>query len=257
MELATREFFSKIIIMKRLHTYSQNFLVSPRLVLELIGHSNLRKNDLVLDIGAGSGVISSALARRVRRVIALEAEPRTADKLRHNMMKFSNVEVVEADFLRWSLPRDRYKVFANIPFHLSSQIVQKLTTAEHPPRAIYLIVQRQFAKKLIIDQANFTGWLGASLAPWWTSRIRRPLQKTDFYPRPNVDTCLLELKLREQPLLAVGRRPAYQAFVEKCFAQQKFFAGLDRESVGISAEKKPSELTTAEWLKLFAKSLFL
>jgi len=57
--------------------------------------------------------------------------------------------------------------------------------------------------------------------------------------------------------LAVGRRPAYQAFVEKCFAQQKFFAGLDRESVGISAEKKPSELTTAEWLKLFAKSLFL
>ena len=88
-------------MVKRLDSYSQNFLVSPRLVLELIGHSNLRKNDLVLDIGAGSGVISSALARRVRQVIALEAEPHTADKLRHNMAKFPNVEVVEADFLKW------------------------------------------------------------------------------------------------------------------------------------------------------------
>ena len=238
-------------MVKRLDSYSQNFLVSPRLVLELIGHSNLCKNDLVLDIGAGSGVISSALARRVRQVIALEAEPRTADKLRHNMAKFPNVEVVEADFLKWDLPLEKYKVFANIPFHLSSPIVQKLTTAEHPPRAIYLIVQRQFAKKLIIDHDNFTSQLGASLAPWWTSRIRRPLKKTDFYPRPNVETCLLELKLRDQPLLEIKQRAEYLVFVEKCFTSQKFFIGLNRELAGVSAEKKPSELTTDEWLRLF------
>ncbi len=237
--------------MKRLHTYSQHFLVNPRLVYELIGHSNLRKSDLVLDIGAGSGVISAALAKRVRRVVAIEAEAQTAKKLRQNMAKLTNVEVIEDDFLKMDLPDEKYKIFANIPFHLSSEIVQKLVNAANPPRAIYLILQKQFAKKLIIDRDNFTSLLGAAMAPWWVTRIRRPLRRSDFTPRPNVDTVLFEIKPREEPLLDLNHRQKYQLFVKKCFERQVFFAGLNREAVGINAEKKPSELTSEEWLRLF------
>ena len=231
--------------MKRLDAHSQNLLRSPRLVRELIGHSTIKKTDTVLDIGAGSGVIASALATRSKNVIAYELDPRMADKLQDNMARFDNVRVVHGDFLTAALPSDPYKVFANIPFHLSSPILKKLTESPHRPQAIYLIVQKQFAQKLLIDKPGFTGMLGAQIAPLYVARIRRPLKRTDFWPHPAVDTVLLELKLRPEQLIAENRLSAYREFTAGCFADPKLFA-----KTGIK-DKRPSELTTDEWLRLF------
>ena len=64
---------------------SQHFLRNPRIALMLIGHSNIKKRDLVVEIGAGSGVITTALAKKAARVIAVESDPKTADKLRENL----------------------------------------------------------------------------------------------------------------------------------------------------------------------------
>src|SRR5690606_15650764 len=143
--------------MKRLAHYSQYFLRSPRLIKELVGHAKLRKTDLVYDIGAGSGAISAVLAGACAKVIAVEAEPRMAGKLRDNMRQYGNVEVREGDFLAMPLPNGRYKVFANIPFHISSQIVRKLVEADNPPEIAYLVVQKQFAHKLVPSAERFTG----------------------------------------------------------------------------------------------------
>ena len=81
----------------REHTLSQHFLKNPRLALILIGHSNLKKRDTVLEIGAGSGVITSALSHRVAKVIAVEPDHITAEKLRENLKKrkIENVEIIE------------------------------------------------------------------------------------------------------------------------------------------------------------------
>ena len=96
---------------------SQHFLRSPRLALMLIGHSNLKKRDLVVEIGAGSGVITSALSARVRQVVAIEPDHATAAKLRENLGKrgIKNVTVVEKDFMDYELPSEPYKVFSNPP----------------------------------------------------------------------------------------------------------------------------------------------
>lgn len=237
--------------MKRLDQYSQYFLRSPRLVLELIGHSNLKKRDLVLDIGAGSGVISAALAKKVARVIAIESDVRLLAKLKANLGRLPKLEIVRADFMKYHLPKTEYKVFANIPFHLSSPIVRKLAMAVLPPRAIYLIVQKQFAKKLMIDDFNFTSQLGASLAPWWQIRIRRPLKKDDFMPRPNVDTVLLEIKARSRILLPLEERRTFGDFTMQCFTQQQLFERLKMRSDLLDKTKKASELNTDEWLELY------
>ena len=240
---------------RQVATHSQHFLRNPRLIAELIGHSNIRRGDLVIDIGAGSGAITAVLARRCRQVLAYENEPGALNKLQQNMRRHKNVQVIAQDFLLAKLPDEPYKVFANIPFHLSADIVRKLTSDDlHTPQAIYLIVQKQFAQKIVPSDQRFTSQLGTQLAPWWQTRIRRPLRRTDFTPPPAVDTVLLELKPRSEPLLSVLERDKYQSFVAKYYASQKAFAAIPRAKASINPERKPSELDPEEWVRLYSMS---
>ncbi len=237
--------------MKRnVQTYGQHFLRGSDFIAELVGHSNIRKNDTVLDIGAGSGAITDVLARRAQHVIAYEPEVAAAAKLRMNLLRRGNVEVIERDFLQADLPTVPYKVFSNIPFRLSSKIVRKLVTSDRAPKAIYLIVQKQFAQKMLTDGDHFHGALGMAIAPWWVARIRRPLRRSDFTPPPAVDTVLMELKPREAPLLPREQMVKYMKFVEQCYAEPRYYA-----KVGGPKTKKPSMLTVDEWLQLAARDV--
>ena len=232
--------------MKRdIKTHGQHFLRGSDFIAELIGHSNIRKNDTVLDIGAGSGAISDVLARRAKYVVAYEPEKNAAAKLRSNIGHRTNVKIIEKDFLSAELPDGSYKVFSNIPFHLSSKIVRKLVTAKQPPKAIYLIVQKQFAQKMITSGDHFHGALGMAIAPWWVARIRRPLRKTDFTPPPNVDTVLLELKPREAPLVPQDKMLVYMVMVERSYSDPGSYA-----KIGGPKDKKPSQLSLEEWVAL-------
>ncbi len=178
------------------HTLSQHFLKSPRLALILIGHSNLKKRDTVLEIGAGSGVITSALSKRVAKVIAVEPDHATAEKLRANLKRYNidNVTIIEDDFMNISLPEEPYKVFSNPPFHLSSAIIHKLIEADNPPESFYLILQKQFALKLLNTDRHYTSQLGFKLIQQYQTKIRLPLKPTDFTPPPAVPTVLFEAK---------------------------------------------------------------
>ena len=162
----------------------------------LIGHSNLKKRDLVIEIGAGSGVITSALSHSANKVIAIEPDSATAKKLRENLAKhkIENVEVVEQDFLDFELPKEPYKIFSNPPFHLSSAIVHKLIEADNPPEAFYLILQKQFALKLLNTDRHYTSQLGLKLITKYQTKIRYPLRPTDFTPPPAVPCVLFEAK---------------------------------------------------------------
>ncbi len=175
---------------------SQHFLRSPRLALILIGHSNIKKRDTVIDIGAGSGVITYALSRRCKKVIAIEPDHIAAEKLRKNITErgIVNVEIIEQDFLDYELPHEPYKVFSNPPFHLSSKIVHKLLEAENQPESLYLILQKQFALKLLNTDRHYTSQLGEALIREYQTKIRYPLKPTDFTPPPAVPTVLFEAK---------------------------------------------------------------
>ena len=181
----------------RKYQLSQHFLKSTKLAGFLIGHSNIKKRDIVLDIGAGSGVITAALSRRCKQVIAIEPDHETAEKLRKNVGKYGNVMVVEQDFIDYELPEGEYKIFANPPFHLSSAILHKLDEAENPPKAIYLILQKQFALKLLNTDRHYTSQLGKQLFVHYEPRIRLPMKPEYFTPPPAVPTVLLELKRRD------------------------------------------------------------
>ena len=181
----------------RKYQLSQHFLREPKLAGFLIGHSNIKKRDVVIDIGAGSGVITAALTRRCKQVIAIEPDHETAELLRKNVGKYENVTIVEQDFMEYQLPDGDYKIFANPPFHLSSAILHKLDEAENPPKAIYLILQKQFALKLLNNDRHYTSQLGKQLYINYAPRIRLPMKSEYFTPPPAVPTVLLELKRRD------------------------------------------------------------
>ena len=194
----------------RNHKLDQNFLRSPKLALFLIGHSNIKKCDLVVEIGAGSGVITTALAKRCKKVIAIEKDLAVARKLKQNLerQQITNVEVWEGDFRRMKLPESPYKVFANPPFSLSAEVFYKLLNLQNRegkilergmnldrrPEAIYLILQKQLALKLIITERHYTSQLGKILTKYYSTRIRLPLHSSDFTPPPKVPTVLFEAK---------------------------------------------------------------
>ena len=239
--------------MKRLHTYSQNLLRNPQLIRELFERTSLRRDATVIDIGAGTGTISSVLARQVRNVIAVEFEPRMFSKLRENMEHYPNVTIYEGDFLTMDLPKIPYSIFANIPFHLSSPIINRLVETDLPPESVYLIVQKQFGRKLIADTdpGHFTSQLGMIVGALYETKIRKNLDRTDFFPHPAVDTVFLQMIRRETPLVEPKRMEAYKKFTTECFSDPKKLAKLPIEIVGLQKGGSPSRLTIAQWVTLF------
>jgi len=238
--------------MKRLNTYSQNFLKSPTLVHSLITRSDLKEGDIVYDLGAGSGVITSALAIRVTKVIAVEVESRTIEILKKNVSKYDNVTVLNEDVLNIKFPSTPYKVFANIPFHLSSKIVQTFINVPNSPQSVYLIVQKQFGRKLVAsDTTHFTSQLGMILGAEYAVKVIKNLRKTDFSPMPAVDTLCLEMKKRETPLVPKERLSAYRKFTEDCFNDPKVLAKMPLHAIGAEQGLSPSRLALDRWVNLF------
>ncbi len=236
--------------MARLHNYSQHFLRSPRIAAELVGHSNIRKSDTVYDLGAGSGVIASVLANKCKLVVAVESEPAALQKLRQNLGAVNTVQIIEADILSLPIPNEPYKIFSNIPFSMTSDIVRKYTTSSLPPDALYLIVQKQFARKLTPGTDHFTSMLSAQIAPWFDVRIRKPMQKSDYTPPPAVDTVLLEIKPKSEALVPKEFGPKYRDFIKSCFENKAFFTKQPRSDAGISPERTPSQLSPEQWSAL-------
>ncbi len=238
--------------MKRLAEHSQNFLRSPKLVESLVEKSNLTAQDTVYDLGAGSGVITSVLARKVKQVIAVESDTRIAKTLRFNMSSFPNVTVTISDIMELRFPTTPYKIFANIPFHLSSPIVQGFINSPMAPQAAYLIVQKQFGRKLIAtDTTHFTSQLGMVIGAEYKVRIIKYLQKTDFWPHPAVDTVCIELVKRPTPLVKKDRLSAYAQFTLECFSDPKKLAQMPLEVIGQTAGVSPSRLSLDQWILLF------
>lgn len=237
--------------MKRLANYSQYFLRNPRFIAGLLKLTSITSRDLVIDIGAGSGVITSQLASVAESVLAIEHEPRIARKLKENMASFPSVQVVHGDFLTLPLPSVPYKVFANIPFHLSSPIVRRLVEADHPSEAIYLIVQKQFANKLLPNHEGFSGQLGMQVGPLFEVKILKRLRRTDYWPHPNVDTVLIGMELRKKPLIPRRDMRKYRSFVERSFSTPAFFATTPRRAVGLAEDIKPSQMVLDDWVRLF------
>lgn len=250
--------------MNKTTRFSQNFLRDPQLVRKLLTKTNISADDIVYDIGGGKGIITSALAEKCRTVISVEIDTQLASKLRQNLQGQTNVVVYEADFLAMPLPQTPYKVFANIPFNLSSAIVHKLTDTPHPPTTAYLIVQKEFADKVVPKERGPNSQLAIMLGARFELRTIENLHAADFYPRPKVSAALIEIAQRPEPLIADNLYPLFRDFVAYTYnafrpnvaaALSGIFSAVEFERIAkvlqCPTDVRPTQLNLSQWLRLF------
>lgn len=202
---------------------TQNFLRDPKLIERLVRRADIRPTDVVYDLGAGTGVLTEALARRGARVIAIERDPRLYASLRRRFAARPNIEVRRANILEHPLPRSEHVVFASPPFDITSAVVRKVTATPVAPREAYLALQREAADRYVGEPRQTLAAL--LIAPWFQAAIVHRFTRTDFAPVPSVDVVLLRLRKRGPPLVAPQRARLYLDFMAAAF-------GTRRDSVG-------------------------
>ena len=193
---------------------SQHFLRSEALASDLIANSSITGRDFVIEIGAGYGALTARLAQRSQKVVAVEIDERLAGGLRDRFRDESRIEVVQADFLRFDLPSEPYKVFGNIPFGRTAEIIRRLVNAPVPPEDAYLIVQREAAERFAGGPYAHENQTSLLLKPYWQIEILNRLRKSDFDPPPRVESVLLWLSRRSRPLVD---NPGYEGFITRAF----------------------------------------
>ncbi len=199
--------------------YSQNFLKSPSLVSALLDTCGLCADDVVYEIGPGKGIITEQLARRCKRVVAVEKDPCLAILLLRRFAERSNVTISQGDFLEYCLPRTPYKVVANIPFNITAAIVTRLTAAQNPPEDAYLAMQREAAEMFLGTPRE--SLRSVLLKPWFEMEITHHFRREDFLPAPRVDVVMLRLRKRGPPLVSNADRQLFRDFATYLFTARR------------------------------------
>jgi len=241
---------------------AQNFLRSPRLVHRLVGMSTIGRSDTVYEIGPGNGIITAALARVAGRVIAIEKDAELGRSLRERFRLFDNVEIVEQDFLSYSLRNRTGKLFANIPYNNTAQILRKILDERSKLCEAYLILQKEAAKR--VSGCPRESLFSIQVKPFFEFEILWHLRRTDLWPVPGVDSVLLSIKRRTRPLLAIEDAALYRDFVQYGFRRWKPALRLAFKNVFTYKQWKrrarelefplnatPTELSFEQWLGLF------
>ncbi|MBN2101097.1 23S ribosomal RNA methyltransferase Erm [Candidatus Dojkabacteria bacterium] len=245
-----------------MYKYSQNNLKDKNLVRTLVSESSISSEDIVLDIGAGDGIITQELVKVCKKVIAIEIDPILCKKLRKKFRQYDNVRIVETDFLGYKLPERLFKVFSNIPYFITSDIVRKLTGEGSKMTEAYVVMQKEAADKFCGKPKECL--FSILIKPFYELRQTYDFKKTDFYPVPSVESVLVRISRRNSPLINFDEIDNFRQFIGFCFKRtfgplrkslKKFLTYNQIKKLydyhGIKRDAIPTDLTIEQWLGLF------
>jgi len=182
-------------------SHSQNFITDAQLIARLLSRVELGQATTVIEIGAGHGALTAALAKLAPRVIAIEADTRLVYGLLSRFAACPRITLVHGDFLDYPLPARPFVVVANIPFNRTAEIVRKLTGEESGLQAAYLIMQREAARKFCGLPACGSPLLSHFLKLDYSVEYLFDIPRSCFSPLPSVDAAFALFRKRKIPLL--------------------------------------------------------
>lgn len=256
----------------------QNFLVEPTAPARITALAELTPADTVIEVGAGLGTLTMALAARAGHVIAVETDPHLVAILHQELAAFANVTIVHGDILDldpatlldvspvpvmplWGTRLPHYHVVTNLPYYITGAVMRHLLEATVRPARMVVTVQREVATRMVAVP-NAMSLLAVSVQFYGQPRLGMRLKRGAFFPTPDVESAVVRLDLHEMPPVPVTDVGEFFRVVRAGFAQRRkqlrntLAANLHLPvadvaaalaSGGVDATRRAETLTLAEW----------
>ncbi len=208
----TIKFFCQKYGLKPRSWKGQNFLVDKKVLDEIIKTADLKKGDVVLEVGPGFGVLTQELAKRVKKVIAIEIDKNINKALEDILKNYKNIEIVEGNILKFQIRNskseilnkfkiqnlkqlnlpDNYKIVANIPYSITGHFLRKFLEENPKPEKMILMVQKEVAERIVARPGKMN-LLSISVQFYGQPKIISYVFKKSFYPQPEVDSAIIKI----------------------------------------------------------------
>lgn len=231
----------------------QNFLVNPGVCPKIAEMGGADEETGILEIGTGFGVLTHELAKRAKKVVAVELDSRLLPVLSKTLAEHKNVEIVNEDILKVDIPAllsekfggMKVAVCANLPYYITSPIIMALLEQRLPIEAVTVMVQKEAGERLCAKMpSRECGAVTAAVRYFSEPKVLFPVSRGSFMPAPNVDSMVIRLDVKKElPLDGEAEKTLFRV-VKGAFAQRrKTLNNTLSSTLGISKEKIAAALS--------------
>ncbi len=252
--------------------FGQNFLVERSVLQQIVEAAELEAGDQVLEVGAGTGVLTRELARTARRVVAVELEQDMLRLLEKTTRGYANVEIIARNLLYMEpeevFGQEAYKLVANLPYYITAPTFRHFLESANPPRLLVVMVQYEVAQRIVAEPGDLS-MMGVSVQFYGRPRILARVPARAFYPAPKVDSAILRVDVYAEAPLTRQERDSFFRVVQAGFSERRkqvhnsLAHGLHRKdevirewlaAAGIEANRRAETLSIEEWLRLWREA---
>lgn len=208
----------------------QNFLINPD-VCPAMANAACDSETGVIEIGPGIGVLTRELAKTAKKVIAIELDERLKKILPETLSVLDNVEVIYGDALKLDLNEiikeklsccKSVAVCANLPYYITSSVIMNLLESRLPITSVTVMVQKEAAQRLCAEVGTReAGAVSVAVSYYAEPHILFGVSRASFMPPPNVDSAVIQLKIRKEPPIKVKNEKEFFRLVKCCFSQRR------------------------------------
>jgi 16S rRNA (adenine1518-N6/adenine1519-N6)-dimethyltransferase len=237
--------------------FGQNFLIDEGILNKIIEAADIQKNDTILEIGPGLGILTLELAKRAKQVIAIEKDKRMCEILSEMLDagNVKNVEIVNENILKITnnqFPMTNYKIVANIPYYLTSPLIRKFLETESRPEFMVLMIQKEVAQRICASPPKMS-LLAVSVQFYADPEIISYVSKNSFYPVPKVDSAIIKIIPKTIPDIDTEKffKLVKTGFASKRKMLKNNLPKIDLEKLDLNPKVRAENLSTDDWIKIF------
>ena len=245
----------------------QNFLFDKNVLSRIVEAAALTPLEDVLEIGPGLGSMTRLLAQTGVQVTAVELDNRFIPILQTELAYFDNVRLIHGDILAQDLDAlfdQPYKVVANVPYYITGAILRHLLSAQQKPTSLVITVQKEVAERITAVPPKMS-LLAVSTQLYGHAEIITTIKAGAFWPRPDVDSAVIQLTLFPDPLLPIDQEKQFFSLVRAGFSQKRKQVKNNLRQLGynqaqitdileaakIDGRRRAETFTLSEWIKIY------